>query len=83
MNTLNTIHTEYLRTASRTLETVRVSSNASTFQDFWIYNYEGVHFRVFTSYQKATDFLNNASQECWVDFVDEELLDDFLMGIKF
>lgn len=83
MNTLNTIHTEYLRTACRTLETVRVSCNTSTFKDFWIYNYEGGHFRVFTSHQKATDFLNNTSQEYWVDFVDEELLDDFLMGIKF
>lgn len=83
MNTLSTIDITYLNKASRTLETVRVSLNASTFKDFWIYNYEGVHFRVFTSFQKATDFLNNTSQECWVDFEDEDLLDDFLIGIEF
>lgn len=83
MNTLKTLHTEYLKTACRTLEIVRVSSNTSTFKDFWIYNYDGVHFRVFTSHKKADDFLNNTSQECWVDFADEKHLDDFLMGIKF
>jgi hypothetical protein len=81
MNFIKTLDTTYLNRASRTLETVQVSRTGYASKLFWVYNYEGVHFRVFTSNQQVLDFLENKSHEFWVDFEDDETMEEFLFGV--
>lgn len=59
MTTLQTIQTEYIRYANRTLECVEVRSENLGYRHYWIYNYQGIHFSVFGSEIEALTFLNN------------------------
>lgn len=80
MTTLQTIHTEYIRYANRTLECVEVRSENPGYRYFWIYNFQGIHFRVFGSEVEALAFLNNESDNNWIAyFEEEEELDNFLL----
>jgi hypothetical protein len=80
MTTIQTIYTEHIRYANRTLECVEISKNQSVLH-YWIYNFQGNHFRVFQSVTDAFAFLNNeTSNNCIADFETEEALDDFLMS---
>lgn len=54
MNTFATINTEYIR-ASRTIETVLVSMGKFS-KIFFVYNYEGVSFRLFKSHLDLIHF---------------------------
>lgn len=79
MNNFKTINTEYLR-ASRTIETVIVSNeNSSAF--FFIYNYEGVSFRVFKTHIDLIHFFQNKSESI-IHFDSENAVDDFLSEVK-
>ena len=82
MNTLQTLHTHYFRYANRSLETVKIVGEIGQEKTLWIYNFEGVHFRVFTSKIEAWDFLDNKAGDCLIDFESEEELDRFLVEIK-
>lgn len=79
MNNFETINTEYIR-ASRTIETVRVSNKNSSAL-YFIYNYEGVSFRVFKSHIELTKFFLNESEN-YVHFNKEYAVDDFLAKVK-
>ncbi|WP_299382462.1 hypothetical protein [uncultured Lacinutrix sp.] len=79
MNNFETINTEYLR-ASRTIETVIVSNeNSSTL--FFIYNYEGISFRVFKTHIDLIHFFLNKSEGI-IHFDNENAVDDFLSEVK-
>ena len=78
MNTFHAIHVEYLR-PSRTIETVIVS-NEELRQVFFIFNYEGNHFRVFESHLDLINFFQDKA-ECDFDFDTEEELDWFLAHV--
>lgn len=79
MNTFKAIHVEYLR-SSRTIETVLVS-NQELSQVFFIYNYEGNHFRVFKNHLDLINFFQD-NAECDFEFGTEEELDLFLSDVK-
>ena len=79
MNNFETINTEYLR-ASRTIETVLVSTKNSSAL-FFIYNYEGVSFRVFKTHIDLINFFLNKS-ESYIHFDSENAVDDFLSEVK-
>lgn len=79
MNTFKAIHLEYLR-PSRTIETVLVS-NQELSQVFFIYNYEGNHFRVFENHESLIRFFQNKT-ECDFEFGTDAELDLFLSGVK-
>jgi hypothetical protein len=79
MNTFQTLNTEYLR-SSRTIETVLVS-NEDLSQVFFIYNYEGNHFRVFQNHLDLINFFQDKA-ECDFDFGTEDELDWFLAVVK-
>jgi len=49
----------------------------------WIYNCEGVHFRVFGSEKEAWNLLDNKADDCLIDFDKEEDLDRYLVEIDF
>ena len=79
MNKYQTIETEYLR-ASRTIETVLVSrKNLSDL--FFIYNYEGISFRVFKTHLDLINFFLNKSESSY-HFETEDAVDDFLSEVK-
>ncbi|MGB3607910.1 MAG: hypothetical protein WA775_06060 [Psychroserpens sp.] len=79
MNILKTISTEYLR-ASRTLETVLISDENIS-DVFFIYNYEGVSYRVFKTQWDLIDFFRD-NTENYLHFKTENEVDDFLAEVK-
>ncbi|MGY0393530.1 hypothetical protein ACW5R3_13355 [Bizionia sp. KMM 8389] len=79
MNIFETLHTEYLK-SSRTIETVLVK-NENLSEVFFIYNYEGISFRVFKSHLDLINFFLNKSESKF-HFNTEDELDGFLTEEK-
>lgn len=79
MNTFATINTEYIR-ASRTIETVLVSMGKFS-KIFFVYNYEGVSFRLFKSHLALIHFFQD-KHENNLHFNTENELDFFLSSVK-
>lgn len=79
MNTVTTVSTSYLR-PSRTIETVLVS-NDNFEKAFFIFNYEGYHFRLFYSLIDLLHFFQDNHVESDFHFSTEEDLDLFLSKI--
>lgn len=80
MNKIRQIDEKYMR-ANRTIEKVRVFSGVS-WKDFFIYNYEGVHFRVFDSENKALDCASGHCVKPINEFVNEIEVDNFLRNFN-
>ncbi len=74
MNSFSCIDTYYFR-SSRTLETVLVTNNCRG-KVFFVYNYEGYSFRVFTSMIGLLNFFSD-DVESDFHFVTEVELDTF------
>ena len=72
------LEVQYIRYACRSLETLETLSEKGIRKMWWIYNYEGKHFRVFESQGAAQDFLDNKGDDWLIDFDSEEKLDRFL-----
>ena len=72
------LEVQYIRYACRSLETLETISEKGIRKIWWIYNYEGKHFRVFESQGAAQDFLDNKGDDWVIDFDSEEELDRFL-----
>lgn len=77
MNIIQTIDTEYLR-SDRTIDTVLINRGSKS-KTLWIYNSQGVHFRVFENLLDVHNFLSN-SFEAKFSFDQEEALDSFLLN---
>lgn len=77
MNDIWTVKTIYIR-ASRTLEFTIVTNDLGT-RMFYIYNYEGLHYRLFNSKIEVRKFFSCEDAEFW-EFSDEEILDSYLMN---
>lgn len=68
---------EYLR-PNRTVETIRLS-HGDFIKTVFVFNYEGVHFRVFESITEAfKSATGNANTKLIADFNKESELDNFL-----
>jgi hypothetical protein len=76
MNTLLTLHTDYLR-ADRSIDTLLLQ-NGNNHQTLWVYNFEGVHFRVFSQVTQLMAFFHHAAEADY-SFEEEKDLDDFLL----
>jgi len=81
MNSIDTIDTEYINRACRTLETVQVRNGGFKTKLFWIYNFEGVHFRVFDCMMDVINFFTE-SIEAKYSFDNENDLDNFLLNVR-
>lgn len=77
MNKVQTIDTEYLR-SDRTIDKILVYQGVFS-KIFWIYNFEGIHFRVFEKLLDVHNFLST-SFEAKYSFDNEKELDDFLLN---
>jgi hypothetical protein len=79
MNSIKTIDTEYLR-SDRTIDTILVYQGVMS-KIFWIYNFEGIHFRVFEKLLDIHNFLSN-SFEAKYSFNNEKELDEYLLYLQ-
>lgn len=75
MNTFTTIETSYI-TPSRTIETILLQ-NTNSNRVIYLYNYEGLHFRIFNTTIELVDFFTNQT-EAGISFEDEQALDQYL-----
>ena len=78
MNTFQSINVEYLR-SSRTIENILVS-NKFINTIFYVYNHEGVSFRVFKNCLNLINFFQDKNEEDY-HFNTEEELDRFLSEV--
>lgn len=73
MNTVTPVDTEYLR-PSRTIDILSVVNEQSMQERlFYIYNYEGTHFRLFYSLTKLISFFNNEDEADYDSESEDEL----------
>ncbi|WP_158651273.1 hypothetical protein [Pseudotamlana carrageenivorans] len=79
MNQFEVFHTEYLR-PSRTIETVLVKNEYSS-EVFFVYNYEGISFRVFKTHLGLINFFLDKLDSDF-HFSSKNELDDFLSEVK-
>jgi hypothetical protein len=78
MNSIYALDTSYLR-SDRTIETILVKRGSDS-KMVWIYNFEGIHFRVFEKLLDVHHFLNDAT-EAQYSFSSEKELDEFLLHV--
>ncbi|MEP3838315.1 MAG: hypothetical protein ABJM36_11735 [Algibacter sp.] len=79
MNTFEVIDIEYLK-ACRTIETILIN-NRDLAEVFFVFNYEGVSYRVFKSHLDLINFFQNKSESKFC-FDTENELDVFLAEVK-
>ena len=79
MNKYTAIDVSYLR-PSRTLETILLE-NGNEQKIIYVYNYEGVHFRVFNFISDIVHFFNNEFEPV-INFDTEEELDSYLANLN-
>lgn len=77
MNSIKAISTDYLR-SDRSIETLLISKGSHE-KMFWIYNFEGIHFRVFEQWSDVLAFFNDAFEPKHA-FEHENDLDNFLLN---
>ena len=80
MNEIRQNRTHYIR-PSRTIEYLEISSGKIR-HSYFVYNYEGVHFRFFENETALNSFLKHGVEPCQ-SFGDESELDDFLQNFCF
>ena len=78
MNIINNCSVEYI-TANKTIEIVSLKN---TDRLFYIYNYEGRHFRVFTELLSLMSFFQYGVEPKHT-FSNDEELDDFILSYSF
>ena len=76
MNRLKQLYCKYF-TQNRTLETLLVSNNINEYV-FYIYNYKGTSYRLFTSEPELKSFFKGQESK-FIHFHDENTLDQFLL----
>ncbi len=80
MNIITQISGNYLR-VDRSVEEIVVSNNRSQ-KTFFVYNFEGVHYRIFESKKDAFKCADgNTSIKPLQEFKDESALDSFLESL--
>ena len=80
MNTITLLDTNYLH-ANRTIESYLLS-NKKDEKLVFIYNYKGVHFRLFLSLSQLMDFFNEKGKSSF-EFGNENKLDRVLEKLNF
>ena len=78
MNIINYCNVEYIR-ADRTIEIISLKNSAEL---FYVYNYQGYHFRVFTKLLDLVNFFQFGTEPKYSCGSDEEL-DQFIENYKF
>lgn len=80
MNTIKQMSETYLR-ANRTIEQIRVFAN-NVWKDFFVYNYEGVHFRIFATKKEAHNSASGDLVKPLAEFKDDLSMKKFLQNFN-
>lgn len=83
MNKLECIQVDYINFASRTLETILLTNEKKQQKILYLYNYEGVHFRIFENIVEVSFFLNDRPYEVLKEYLAERSADRFLEKYQF
>lgn len=79
MNSIKILKTIEIST-SRTLDILLVFSKKQR-KVLYTYNYEGIHYRLFDCKKEVWKFLN-CEDAVFLEFIDDESLDDYLLNYK-
>jgi len=69
--------TTYLR-PNITTETITITNPNQSPKTLYVYNYKGVHYRVFSTQKHLENFLENIPAPILAAFTNESALDSFL-----
>jgi YHS domain-containing protein len=72
-----TSQTTHLR-PNITVETIALGNPNQTPKTLYVYNYKGVHYRVFSTQKHLENFLENIPAPILADFTNDSELDAFL-----
>lgn len=78
-NSFHTVSTEYI-TNDRTIEIILVKPYDEKKDEIilYMYNYKGIHFRIFSSLIELSNFLKDEDYKIVVEFEEDEDVDKFL-----
>jgi hypothetical protein len=79
MNKISLIEVEYIR-PSRSIEVLLISKEGLS-KLFFLYNYEGFHFRLFSKISEMIKFFKNEHSD-FIEFEEETEIDSFLKNIE-
>ncbi|MFN7495557.1 MAG: hypothetical protein ACK5RG_21735 [Cyclobacteriaceae bacterium] len=83
MNQIKTIQVDEIRYASRTLETILLINENKAEKVVYLYNYDGIHFRVFENVFEVGNFFNGINYQILKEYSHERWVDRFLERYKF
>jgi len=79
MNNINIFKTFEIR-ASRTLDVISIS-NANKQKLLYLYNYEGIHYRLFDCKIEVRKFFKSENAT-FLEFENDEMLDSYLLNYQ-
>jgi YHS domain-containing protein len=74
-----TSQTTHLR-PNITVETITITNPNQSSKTLYVYNYKGVHYRVFSTQKHLENFLENIPAPILADFTSETALEAFLIN---
>ncbi len=77
MNSINQLTIDYI-TPSRTIETIQLSNGTNNFICY-IYNYEGVHYRLFNTVLELVAYFE-CGKEPEISFDNEVGIDEYILN---
>ncbi len=83
MNTIETLQTNYHTRACRTVDTVVLTNEQKDVKVVYIYNYEGLHFRIFENVFELSEFLTGNEYTLLKEYSHERWVDKFLEKYQF
>lgn len=83
MNDIKTIQVDEIIYASRTLETILLTNEDKKEKVVYLYNYDGLHFRIFANVFEVGNFLSGKSYQILQEYSHERWVDRFLEKYEF
>lgn len=83
MNSIKIIHVDNFRYASRTLETILLTNKNNKEKVVYLYNYDGLHFRIFENVFEVGNYFNGKDYQILKEYSHERQVDRFLEKYEF
>jgi len=83
MNTIETLQTNYLNRACRTIDTILLTNEQKEMKVVYMYNYEGIHYRIFENILELSKFLAGNEYTVLKEYSHDRWVDMFLEKYQF
>ena len=83
MNTIETLQTNYLNRDCRTVDTILLINELKESKVVYLYNYEGIHYRIFENILELSKFLTGNEYTVLKEYSYEHWVDKFLEKYQF